>query len=163
MKHFVRFCHLAERPDFNVGDKIKRGQKIGRMGSTGKSTAPHCHMDIVQKAPVKFVHRLEDIPGLIEDLPILMQQYRYFLVDEDNELFGGVPVVVTSSFGDPQYPSLDDWELHLAMDIVPEDRHRKPGLHFDMFWPRTPEGTCFFCGWDDAYGWIVGFSYEVRL
>ncbi|MEO0339920.1 MAG: M23 family metallopeptidase, partial [Bacteroidota bacterium] len=41
------------------GGKVKRGQKIGEVGSTGTSTAPHCHYEIKYKGvkvnPIDFV------------------------------------------------------------------------------------------------------------
>ncbi|MBI5788507.1 MAG: M23 family metallopeptidase [Candidatus Schekmanbacteria bacterium] len=41
----TRYGHMSE---FIVqeGDKIKRGQMIGRIGSTGRSTAPHLHYEV---------------------------------------------------------------------------------------------------------------------
>ena len=33
-----------------VGEAVRRGQRIGRSGNTGNSTAPHLHFDVVQMA-----------------------------------------------------------------------------------------------------------------
>lgn len=37
-------CHLSETP-LNAGDRIRRGQVIGRSGNTGLSTGPHTHYE----------------------------------------------------------------------------------------------------------------------
>ncbi len=39
------YGHMS-RIDVKVGDKVVRGQKIGLVGSTGTSTAPHCHYEV---------------------------------------------------------------------------------------------------------------------
>lgn len=45
----------------NVGDVVTKGQVIARMGSTGRSTGPHVHYEILhnnkQIDPLKFVYR----------------------------------------------------------------------------------------------------------
>ncbi|MHA1303790.1 MAG: peptidoglycan DD-metalloendopeptidase family protein [Candidatus Heimdallarchaeaceae archaeon] len=43
--YFSRYCHLCEML-VRVGDEVKAGQVIGRMGSTGYSTATHLHLEI---------------------------------------------------------------------------------------------------------------------
>lgn len=40
-----RYAHMRQI-DVKVGQKVKRGQQIGLVGSTGTSTAPHCHYEI---------------------------------------------------------------------------------------------------------------------
>ena len=43
----VKYMHLS-KITVNVGDKLKRGDKVGEIGSTGGSTGPHCHWEIVR-------------------------------------------------------------------------------------------------------------------
>lgn len=38
-----------DRIDVKVGQTVKKGQKIGTIGSTGTSTAPHCHYEVIVK------------------------------------------------------------------------------------------------------------------
>lgn len=46
------YAHM-ERIDVKVGASVTRGQQIGLVGSTGTSTAPHCHYEVhFQGAPV---------------------------------------------------------------------------------------------------------------
>ena len=42
-----RYAH-ANNFDVKLGDIIKEGQKIGRVGSTGRSTGPHIHFEILE-------------------------------------------------------------------------------------------------------------------
>lgn len=52
---YAHFSKIAVKK----GQKVKRGQKIGEVGSTGTSTAPHCHYEILYKGqkvnPINYV------------------------------------------------------------------------------------------------------------
>ena len=43
--YVTAYGHLSSR-DVKVGDKVFRGQKIGEVGNTGRSTAPHLHYEV---------------------------------------------------------------------------------------------------------------------
>lgn len=54
--YVTRYAHMSE---FNVkrGQKVTRGECIGYVGSTGKSTAPHLHYEVIKdKKKVNPVH-----------------------------------------------------------------------------------------------------------
>lgn len=48
-------CLYAHRPEkfLNVGDRVKRGQVIGRVGQSGRVTGPHLHWETWEKGNVK--------------------------------------------------------------------------------------------------------------
>jgi murein DD-endopeptidase MepM/ murein hydrolase activator NlpD len=48
----TRYGHLSQL-EIEVGDTVTRGQQIGRVGSTGRSTGPHLHYEVrIGDAPV---------------------------------------------------------------------------------------------------------------
>jgi murein DD-endopeptidase MepM/ murein hydrolase activator NlpD len=52
------YAHLSKFNNIKVGQKVKRGETIGYVGSTGKSTAPHLHYEIIKNGnkidPINF-------------------------------------------------------------------------------------------------------------
>lgn len=55
----TRYAHLSEFK-VKVGDTLKRGDLVGLMGSTGKSTAPHLHYEVEKDGkkvnPLNYFH-----------------------------------------------------------------------------------------------------------
>jgi murein DD-endopeptidase MepM/ murein hydrolase activator NlpD len=39
------FCHLSQI-ELLPGDMVKRGEKVGLVGNTGRSTGPHLHWNV---------------------------------------------------------------------------------------------------------------------
>ena len=40
---FLSYCHLDEKPGYEIGQKIVKGQTVGLIGNTGMSSGPHLH------------------------------------------------------------------------------------------------------------------------
>ena len=152
MKYTVRYAHLDYVPDFQVGDEISRGDRIGRMGSSGQSTAAHLHIDCVELVR-NHNWSLKDMEiGLITPN---IRQLNFFL---DKELFNS-PVHITTYIGDPEYQAKRG-KVHIAYDVVPKNRHITNEF-YDIYWNRSMKGVVTFTGTDDAYGHTILISYEV--
>ena len=150
----VRFAHLEEIPIPKPGDIIFRGDKVGRMGNTGKSTAAHLHIDVVETL-VNRIIRLKDI-GYEEGKAYQpnIEQLNYFI---DDELFGIDPVI-TTYFYDPKY--IIDWNKnHPGYDLVPSDYDTMD--HYNIYWNRSKTGIILAVGCDNGYGNYILIGFEV--
>lgn len=147
MKYTVRFAHLESAPQWKIGDKIKRGDKIGRMGKTGKSLGAHLHIDCV----VGRVARRYTLDEMKDGTPTPAPwQLNLFI---DKELFGG-DFRITTPYADYDYQNTQK-KLHCAYDVIPR------GIGWDIFWNRSSDGECIFILDDPAgYGHCPCFAFS---
>lgn len=59
------YLHMKESSDLKAGDMVKAGDKIGDVGSTGKSTWPHLHISV--KENNKPVDPMAALPEVFDD------------------------------------------------------------------------------------------------
>lgn len=64
---YVGYCHLLEKPTLKVGDKVKMGQTVGLMGSTGSaSSGPHLHATLGTTKNSVFWGKVYDLKAFIK-------------------------------------------------------------------------------------------------
>ena len=142
-----RLAHL-ERTPLKVGQTVRRGDPIGRMGNTGQSTGAHGHIDVV-KGCQSWMYRLQNIYA---GNPIPAFRELHFFIDD--ELTGGKPFRITTHVYDHRYVIGGKWKPHPAYDIVIDD----PNPEF--YWNRSFEGTVIASAFDRGYGNYVQIHYE---
>ena len=53
---FIGYCHLQDKPELKVGDRVKEGQPIGKVGNTGSaSRGAHLHLTIGPRVTSVFM------------------------------------------------------------------------------------------------------------
>lgn len=65
--NFWTYSHLHEKPHLKVGDKVKAGDVVGKLGNTGKySSGPHLHITLGEsKETINGSGKLHDAHGFI--------------------------------------------------------------------------------------------------
>lgn len=155
MKYTVRYAHLAEYPNLKVGQSLKFGDLIGKMGNTGQSKFPHLHIDVVAEF-IRHIIRLSEI-GPDKKYKPDEDQLNYFL---DFDLFKFKLVKTTPYLSDKYEKKFK--KKHHAVDVVPKDRHRTK-KHFYIYWNRikVKNVEVLFVGFDRiGYGYTVLIGYE---
>lgn len=147
-----RIAHLEFASNLKVGDIVTRGMVLGKMGSSGQSTAIHLHTDCV-KGLVKNKYTLADIEkGIYIPSP---RQLNYFI---DSELLGW-PIYITTYYADLEY-QLKRKKVHYGYDVVPEDRKRTTA-HYFIHWNRSMKGEVIAKGYDEAgYGHYLHIGFR---
>ena len=150
----ARYAHLDSLPRWKIGETIHEHNVIGRMGSSGQSTAAHLHFDLT-RGENDGLYSLHDIENeKPQSAPL--RQYLYFL---DDEMFI-VPLVVTTAYAELEYYKLTR-KVHHGFDLVPEDR-RTTKDHFDIHWNRSMKGRVVRVANDPyGYGYHICISFEV--
>ena len=65
----TRYGHMSKL-DVQVGESVTRGQQIGEIGSTGRSTGPHLHFELRYKdRPINPRHFLKPEPADLTNIP----------------------------------------------------------------------------------------------
>lgn len=115
----TRYGHNSEI-DVKVGDKVVVGQKIAEVGTTGRSTGPHAHFEILKDK--KRVDPMEYMDGFhfgMSDLDKIAEENRKTL-----EKFQGPICEITAQPGDEN--KSDD---ELSKERQEKDKQREAGMN----------------------------------
>lgn len=57
----TRYCHMGSRPSVSVGDQVSSGDVLGYVGSSGRSSGPHLHLEVHRSHQPNFDTALEPV------------------------------------------------------------------------------------------------------
>jgi len=73
----TKYAHNS-RNIVKKGDYVKRGEIIGYIGSTGRSTGPHLHFEVVYKGnPINPIDYIKKLPSYLDYVAYVREKRRY--------------------------------------------------------------------------------------
>jgi murein DD-endopeptidase MepM/ murein hydrolase activator NlpD len=60
----TRYCHMLAQPEVEVGQQVVAGQRIGLVGSSGRSSGPHLHFEVHLGADPTDLNAIDPVPFL---------------------------------------------------------------------------------------------------
>ncbi|KAA3612075.1 MAG: hypothetical protein DWQ05_18920 [Calditrichaeota bacterium] len=117
-----RYAHL-KKVLIEVGQEVKAGTQIGSVGTTGKSTGPHLHFEILKSSdnlnPELYV-------GFNQELSKKAQ--KQFVIRKKSKISFAQPVQgrITSNFGERRDPFTKENRKHRGLDVA--QKHGTPIL-----------------------------------
>jgi murein DD-endopeptidase MepM/ murein hydrolase activator NlpD len=96
--HYVLYAHLQPHSaTVRIGDRVRRGQAIAKLGNTGSSSAPHLHFQVMD-APS---------PSAANGLPYEFDRFASpGTVTDETALFAGEPAPIGPSLAGPHVRQL---------------------------------------------------------
>jgi hypothetical protein len=62
----TRYCHMVQRPFVQVGQQVKAGQILGKVGTSGNSSGPHLHFEV-------HLNNDRSSHGAVDPVPFMQQ------------------------------------------------------------------------------------------